>query len=116
VATVQECAAALAELATRLGTLDESQRRKIPDRSLSLLLPDLERRFHARLLDGTLVDITDVAAGAEDGADVGLEMTSATLLALVDGEQSLLVAWSTRQLKIRAGWRDLLEVPRWFTS
>ena len=112
-ATLEQSREAVAALVELLMELEEQKRRKIPDRSLSLVLPDLPRTFHARLESGALVGVSDDDADGSD-ADVGLEMSSDHLLELLSGELSFPLAWATRKLKVRASVRDLLELPRWF--
>jgi putative sterol carrier protein len=112
-ASLEQSREAVASLVGLLMELEEQKRRKIPDRSLSLVLPDLPRTFHARLESGALVDVSDEDEDVSD-SDVALEMSSDHLLALVNGELSFPIAWATRKIKVRASVRDLLELPRWF--
>ena len=112
-ASLEQSREAVAVLAGRLVELEDQKRRKIPDRTLSLVLPDLPRTFHARLEAGALVGVRDDEGDGSD-ADLGLEMSSDHLLDLVSGELSFPLAWATRKIKVRAGVRDLLELPRWF--
>lgn len=112
-ATLAQAREAVAVLAERLEELEETKRRKVPDRTLALVLPDLPRTFHGRLRAGSMVDITDDERDGSD-AEVGLEMSSDDLLALVSGELGFPTGWFTRRIKVRAGVRDLLELPRWF--
>lgn len=112
-ATLEQAREAVAVLAERMGELEEPKRAKVPDRTVSLVLPDLPRTFHGRLRSGSLVEVSDDERDGSD-ADVGLEMSSDDLLAVVSGELAFPTGWLTRRIKVRAGVRDLLELPRWF--
>lgn len=118
-ATLDECEAALAGLAQRLGSLDEELRRRhAPDRTVSCVVVDLDMVFTGRLHEGVLVDIaaTPKAHRADHDsprADVRLAVSSDDLLALTAGELPLSTAWASGRLKVDASVRDLLRVRTW---
>jgi hypothetical protein len=111
VATLEQCRAAVEELARRLATLDHDARRQhARDRTVSCRLPDLDVTFHGRLHDGQLIDITISSERTQPPANLRLRTSSDDLLALVDGSLSVPEAWVSGRLKIDASLRDLLRL------
>jgi hypothetical protein len=109
-ASLEECLATVAELADRLGAVDEHVRKaNTPDRTLSLHLTDLDEDIHGRLHEGLL---TDFAAGADPSAQLKGSISSDDLVGLADRSLSLPDAILGGRLKISASWRDLLELRR----
>jgi predicted lipid carrier protein YhbT len=112
VATVEQCEAALHELADRLANAEPHHRSRADvDRTLSCTVRDLDVSFAGQLKDGRLVDIhrADTAK-----AQVRLTMTSDDLLRLVAGELNMASAWASGRVKIDAGIRDLLRLRNLF--
>lgn len=108
-ASLEQCEAALQELAARLDGYPHEQRRShIPDRTLELVLLDLGVAYRGRLHDGRLVDITQSWGGPK--ADVALTMTSDDLIDLTEKRLTFSHAWATGRLRLDAGWRDLLRL------
>ncbi len=111
-ASVQECEAALQELAARFAAVDPDLRRKhAVDRTVSCRVPDLGVVFHVRLLDGHVVDLQHraVTDGAP-AAQVRLAAASDDLVALVAGDLTPPVAWATGRLTVEASVLDLLRL------
>jgi len=107
-ASVEQCRAALDELAGRLADVDEQTRQRHAfDRTLSCAVRDLDVVFSARLHEGMLQEIT---TDAQPRAQLRLTVSSDDLLALIDGSLSLATAWARGQLKVEAGVRDLLRL------
>lgn len=107
-ASVEECAQALATLAARLAAADGHAKRKAAvDRSLTCTLTDLHVVFGGRLHDGELLDIRQVDRA---DAQVKMAMTSDDLVALVAGRLSMASAFASGRVKIDAGIRDLLRL------
>jgi len=107
-ASVEQCAAALAVLAERLDEYPQEQRRdNIPDRTVELTLLDLDVTFRARLHDGQLVDI-EQARGPR--ANIRLTMNSDDLIDLTDKRLAFSHAWATGRLHLDASLRDLLRL------
>jgi putative sterol carrier protein len=106
-ATVDQCRAALQEVAARLRAHPEAARQVDLDRSIACHIRDLDVHFHGRLTQGTIVDLTD---GDDPRADIRLTVTSDDLLALVAGELSFAKAWATGRVSVRASFRDLLKL------
>lgn len=107
-ATLDECRAALADLAAQLGGMDPAERqRKVADRTLSCRVPDLDVTFNGRLMDGRLTDIT---TEPRDRAQIRLTMNGDVLVALAAGQLNLIGAWTSGKLKIDASITDLLRL------
>lgn len=107
-ATIDQCRAALEDLASRLHTVDEDDRRHHAfDRSLSCTVPDLEVTFSGALEDGHLVGITTDPAPK---AQIRLTASSDDLLALTSGDLNFAQAWLSGRVKVEAGVRDLLKL------
>ena len=109
-ATLEECLATIAELSERLEAVDESVRKaNTPDRTLSLLLTDLNESIHGRLHDGRLLDVSE---GADPQAQLKGSLTSDDLIALADRSLSIPEAVLSGRFRVQASWRDLLELRR----
>jgi putative sterol carrier protein len=109
-ASVEQCRDALAELASRLSTVDAQHREKtIPDRTLSLHLLDLDVMFAGVLHKGELTHIVEADPHAPK-ADIRLSMSSDDLIALTDRKLSFPHAWATGKVRLDASFRDLLRL------
>jgi hypothetical protein len=109
-ASVEQCEAALGELARRLDEYPRDDRRKhIPDRVLELTLLDLDVTFRARLHDGQLKDIEQ---GHGPRPHIRLTMSSDDLIELTDKRLAFSHAWATGRLHLDASLRDLLRLRR----
>lgn len=107
-ATVEECEAALRELAARLAGVDSDTRdRYVLERTLSCQLTDLDDGFHGRLGDEGLVD---VGRGVDPAAQVRLRVRSDDLVKLLNGDLAFPLAWATGRLRIDASLSDLLRL------
>lgn len=105
-ATADECATAIAQLAAHFGR-SEGHRAGGLDRSVSATVTDLGLVFHAHLHDGVLDDIT---TDDTSPAQIRLVMTSDDLLALAAGNLSLGPAWLSGRIKVHASFPDLLRL------
>jgi hypothetical protein len=110
VATVEECEAALHELAARMKA-NRSGDHSTFDRSLSCTLRDLEVTFVGRLYEGELIDIQQASAPS---AQIRLDMTSDDLVGMVGGEVNLASAWAGGRVRVSAGVRDMLRLRSMF--
>ncbi|HEX5496369.1 MAG TPA: hypothetical protein VFX70_17525 [Mycobacteriales bacterium] len=109
-ATVEECEQALRRLAAALrGPGGDQTRQQITDRTVSCHLTDLDVTFAGTLRDDGLHGISRTGDRA---AQIRLAMTSDDLLALTDGSLTLLSAWTSGRVSIRAGVFDLLRLRR----
>jgi|KBSSwiStaDraftv2_1062776.scaffolds.fasta_scaffold14128_5 hypothetical protein len=114
-ASVAECEKALGRLADRLAESAAKGSTAVSfDRSLSCRLTDLDVAFLARLADGLLVDVQQIAPDAAGSAQIKLAMRSDDLPALVDGELNVPKAWATGRIKVSAGVRDLIRLKSLF--
>ena len=104
-ATLEQCRAAMDDLAGRLAGSDG--RHADFDRSLSCTVPDLGVTFSGRLAGGHLRDITTELAPR---AQIRLTASSDDLVALTSGELDFAPAWLSGRVKLEAGMRDLLKL------
>ncbi len=107
-ASVEQCEAALAELAGRLEQYPREDRQaNIPDRTVELTLLDIDVTFQGKLHDGQLVDICQ---GRVDKPNIRLTMSSDDLIDLTDKRITFSHAWATGRLHLDASLRDLLRL------
>ena len=106
-ATVEQCEQALQRLAARLAANASARRDLDFDRNLSCTVRDLHVIFAGRLKAGQLIDI---ARATSRDAQVRLTLSSDDLLALVDGELKMALAWASGRVRVEAGVRDLLKL------
>lgn len=107
-ATVDECRAALDQLAARLDANATEVADKIDlDRPLACTIRDLNVSFHGRLVGGRLLNLAD---GDNPSAKIRLIAASDDLVALVDGRLDFAKAWASGRLVIRANPFDLLKL------
>ena len=107
-ATVEQCEAALHELAARMRERGGSGDHATFERSLSCTLRDLHVTFVGRLREGQLTDIEQ--AGEAPSAQIRLDMTSDDLVAMVDGRMKFASAWAAGKIKIDARMLDLVKL------
>jgi putative sterol carrier protein len=107
-ATVDECRAALDQLAVRLaGNAAEASQKLDFNRTIACRITDLGTAFHGRLTDGQIVDLTD---GDDPKAKLAMIIGSDDLVALVNGQLNATSAWATGRLKIDASVFDMLKL------
>lgn len=107
-ATVEECRAALAELAARMDHHADEVRDKVDlDRSIACRITDLGIAFHGRIKDGRFVDIAD---GDDLKAKLSLTTTSDDLVALIDGRLDFARALAARRVSVGGNFLDLLKL------
>jgi hypothetical protein len=108
VATVEECEAALHDLAAMLRGVDKDTRdQHVVDRTLSAWISDLKECFTGRLgADG----LTDITRGGQHDGQIRLKLKSDDLVALTKGELSFPVAWASGRVKVDASISDLLRL------
>ena len=109
-ASPEQARTAVTELACRLAELDDQTRARIPDRTVSVLLPDLGSAYTSELQDGLLVKITEIDAATAPDTHLRLVMTSDQLVDLVGGRLSFAGAWATGKIRVHARLRDILEL------
>lgn len=106
-ATVEQCRAALADIAARLGADPEAAAKVDLSRSLACHVRDLEATFHGRLEGGRVVGLTD---GDDPKAQIRLSVGSDDLLALVAGRLNFASAWASGRVSVKASFTDLLKL------
>ena len=110
-ATVDDCRAALHDLARRLDESAGTGRGPDFDRTLACRVPDLAAAFHARLIGGRLTGITD---GDDPKAKIVLTAAGDDLLALLSGELDVTAAFASRRVQVKANPFDLLKLRKLF--
>lgn len=109
-ATPQECEQALQALGSALTGLDASMRSdRVPSRSVSFTVPDLDTTWRGRLDGDGLHDLSTDAVGK---SQLRIEVASDELVALSKVPQDFLGAWMRGRVKIRASPKDLLQLRR----
>jgi hypothetical protein len=107
-ASVEECEAALHDLAAMLHKVDADTRQQhTVERTVSCWVSDLKECFTASLGPEGL---TDIERGGQHDGQVRLKVTSDDLVALTRGELSFPVAWATGRVKVDASISDLLRL------
>ena len=111
-ASLQECEAALQELAARFAAVDaDLRRRHAADRTVSCRVPDLGVVFSVRLHDGSVEDVRcRPEHDPAETAQVRLAADSDDLVALVSGALAPPAAWATGRLTVEASVLDLLRL------
>jgi hypothetical protein len=109
-AEIEEVREAIGSLGMVLGGADPEFRRKIPDRTVSAWIKDLDVAFTGRLASGELVDVAEVDPAERSSAELKLTMTSDDLLELVSGRLHFGSAWARGRVKVDARLRDVLEL------
>jgi putative sterol carrier protein len=108
VASVEECRAALEQLADRLAAnAAKAGTTSSFDRTLTCRVPDLGVAFHGRLASG---QISELADGDNPAAKLKLTAASDDLLALVQGRLNVASAWASGRVKIDASLMDLMKL------
>lgn len=115
-ATKSECAAALDQLAAKMGGLDDNSRDKHRlERTVSCQVPDLDVTFHGTLKDARLLNVTSYDNGVKPPqAQIRLTIPSDDLLKLVDGSLSFMSAWTSGRIKVNGSFGDLIKLRKIF--
>ncbi len=108
VATIEEVEDRLTALVARLGNVDPSHRAMLPARrTIQAFCTDLGLMYHAVWRNGRLDELVQ---GPADRADIRIQMTSADLVALADGELPFREAYTSQRVRIDASLTDLLRL------
>lgn len=109
-ATIEQCRAVVTDLVKQLNSFDADTRRKnVPDRTIELVILDLDTVFSGRLHQGDLVDIEENAPAGKK-PNVRLVMNSDDLIDLTEGRLKFAHAWATGRIRLDASIRDLLRL------
>ncbi|MFI0722182.1 sterol-binding protein [Streptomyces sp. NPDC021224] len=110
-ATLEECRAALDQLARNMARAEGDVRSAAAlDRSLSCRITDLDTTFTGRLAGGTITGVTAVPGVPADKAQIRLTTTGDDLVAMVGGELSFAKAWGSGRIRVQASLRDVLRL------
>ena len=101
---------AISRLGVMLDDADPETRRRIPDRTLSAWIKDLEVAFGARLESGDLVDVHEIASEDRHSAHLRLTLSSDDLIELVEGRLHFGSGWAHGRIKVEARLRDVFEL------
>jgi hypothetical protein len=107
-ATEAEARAAIDSLIARLSEVDPHKLRRLPDRSIGVMLLDLDISYVGDMKGGRLHNVR-----VEQGdcrTDVRLVCDSDELVALDDGSLHFAHAWATGRVRLDASLRDLLRL------
>jgi hypothetical protein len=100
--------AALGQAADLLGGADDDVRRRIPERTVSAYLTDLDLAFAGRLSEGYLVDVVEIDPARRRDAQLRLTLSSDDLVDVVAGRLNFAHAWVRGRIKVDARLRDVL--------
>ena len=109
-ADIEEVREAIGSLGTILGGADPDFRRKIPDRTVSAWIKDLDVAFTGRLASGELVDVLEVDPVERSAAQLKLTLSSDDLIDLVAGRLHFGSGWARGRIRVDARLRDVLEL------
>src|SRR5690349_104701 len=94
-ASVDECRAAVRELAARMDENADAGNKIDLDRTLATRITDLPVAFHCRLAGGRLVDLED---GDDPTAKIVLTTGSDDLVAMIDGREDITRLLAARRI------------------
>ncbi|GAB3212169.1 SCP2 sterol-binding domain-containing protein [Marinactinospora thermotolerans] len=111
-ASVEECRTAIGKVSDRIMEVDEARRRKhIVDRTVSVLVSDLDTMFVMRLSMDGLVGVTDrPAADPGERAQVRITTTSDDLIELAEGRLDFAKALFSGRVKLDASLSDMMRM------
>jgi hypothetical protein len=104
--------AAIDEVVARLDALEQEHRHKIPDRTVSVVVTDLDLAWSGRFAGGHLHDVAEIDRAAAPEANLRLRMDSDVLIDLVEDRLGFAHGWAKGQIRVDARLRDLLELRR----
>lgn len=90
----------------------DRRREHIRERTVRVIVPDLETAFEMRLTVDGLTDVTPGPLEASGSAQVRVTVTSDDLVALAEDRLDPAVALITRRLKVDATLSDMLRLRR----
>jgi len=111
-AEIDAVSSALDDLLVQAADLDDATRRKIPDRSVSLRLTDLDVAYAARLSGGELLDVHETPPDEHHHAQLRVSMTSDDFVDLMAGRLHFGSGWARGRIRVDARFRDVLELRR----
>jgi hypothetical protein len=111
-ADVEQVRAAVEDVVGRMSDVDDATRAKIPDRSLSCLVTDVDLAWAGRFQDGYLVDVAEIDPVQAGASAFRLRLDSDTLLDVVEGRLGFGTGWAHGRIRVDAGLRDVLALRR----
>ncbi len=105
-----EVEAAIDRLSTAARDLDDRTRARIPNRSASVHLLDLDLAYTGEFVSGALVNVGAVPPEVAATAAFRLTCSSDDFISLIDGDLGFGSAWAGGRIRIDAKFRDLLEL------
>jgi hypothetical protein len=109
-ATIEAVRAALDNLSAILDGAEPDFRRRIPNRSVSLGVTDLDVAFAGRLQSGSLVDVVEIDPADRKTAELKVTMSSDDLVEVVEGRLHVASGMAHGRIKVDARFRDVLEL------
>jgi hypothetical protein len=109
-ASEESVRAAVDALLASFDDVDDDTRRRIPDRSLSVWVLDVDIAFAGRFEGGHLVDVAEIDPADRGRSHLKIELDSDTLLDLTEGSSTFAHAWATGKVHVDARLRDLWEL------
>jgi len=111
-ATLESVREGVATAVAWLDEVDPDTRRKIPDRSISAWISDLDVAFAGRFESGTLVEVREIDPATRAEHHLRLVMDSDTFVEVVYGDTSFAHGWARGRIHVDARLRDLFELRR----
>lgn len=109
-ATIEAVQEAITSLGVMLDGADPDFRRKIPDRSVSVWIKDLDVAFAGELRSGELVDVVEIDPDDRRAAQLKLTLSSDDLIEVVEGRLHFGTGWAHGRIKVDARLRDVFEL------
>ena len=109
-AEVDEVRDAVGRLASMFDGVDDATRRKIPDSSVSVRVPDLDVTYACRFEAGEVLDVHEIDLADARAATLRISCDSDTLLDVVDGRLHFGHGWATGKIRVDAKFRDILKL------
>lgn len=116
-ATRRQVETAIRQLATALDRVDPKLREQlIQPRTVSLVVPDLDLAYTAKLDGGGLTEVAAADEGAARQAEVRFVAPSEEVVRIGPRPAGFVSAWVQGKVRVHAGLRDLLELRRLVTA
>lgn len=110
-ATLEQCRVALADLAESLAGVDpDVRRRRIPPRSVSLHIRDLDQAFAGQLGPDGLTEVKPVPVPDAGAAQLRFEADSDAVVDVGEHPGRFGRAWLQGRVKVHASVRDLWQL------
>ena len=109
-ASIETVREAIVSLSALLDGAEPDFRRRVPDRSVSLWVKDLDIAFAGRLQSGSLVDVVGIDPAERKDADLKVAMSSDDLVEVVEGRLHVASGMAHGRIRVDARFRDVLEL------